>query len=168
MDKEIVHECLTLLFQDPGSDVQGVICHTFSDVEARVDTAVDGIGCAVDQMRDAGIHDGTCAHWAWLYGNIKPRVRQTPFGKKMGGGADDIDFCVAGGVEGGFAAVVVSSEYDVFIDEDGTDGDLSFIIGFLGFAECDLHVFCVGHGDSLGKYRVQVGGFRGMVRRITK
>lgn len=155
MGEEIVHERLTLLFQDPGSDVQGVICHSFSDVEARVDAAVEGIGCAVDQMRDAGIHDGTCAHWAWLYGNIKPRVRQTPFGKKMGGGADDIDFCVAGGVEGGFAAVVVSSEDDVLIDEDGADGDFSFAISFLGFAECDLHVFCVGHGGSLGKYRVQ-------------
>ena len=158
MDEEIVHECLTFLFQDSGSDVQGVICHTLSDVEARVNTAIEGIGCTVDQMRDAGIHNGTCAHWAWLYGNIKPRVRQTPFGKKMGGGADDIDFCVAGGVEGGFAAVVVSSEYDVFIDEDGTDGDFSFAIGFLGFAECDLHVFCVGHGDSLEK---RFNGFNG-------
>lgn len=155
MDKEIVHEYLTFLFQDPGSDVQGVICHTLSDVEARVNTAIEGIGCTVDQMWDAGIHDGACAHWAWLYGNIKPRVRQTPFGKKMGGGADDIDFCVAGGVEGGFAAVVVSSEYDVFIDEDGTDGDLSFVIGFLCFVKCDLHVFRVCHGGSLGKYRVQ-------------
>lgn len=152
MDEEIVHECLTLLFQNPGSDVQGVIRHTLSDVEARVNTAIEGIGCTVDQMWDAGIHDGTCAHWAWLYGNIKPRVRQTPFGKKMGGGADDIDFCVAGGVEGGFAAVVVSSEYDVFIDEDGTDGDLSFVIGFLCFVKCDLHVFRVCHGGLLEKW----------------
>lgn len=157
MDKEIVHECLTLPFQDPGSDVQGVICHTLSDVEARVDAAVEGIGCAVDQMRDAGIHNGPCAHWAWLYGNIKPRVRQTPFGKKMGGGADDIDFCVAGGVEGGFAAVVVSSEYDAFIDEDGTDGDFSFVIGFLCFVKCDLHVFRVCHG---GSFRNGISGFK--------
>ena len=157
MDKEIVHECLTFLFQDPGSNVQGVICHTLSDVEARVNAAIEGIGCTVDQMRDAGIHNGACAHWAWLYGNIKPRVRQTPFGKKMGGGADDIDFCVAGGVEGGFAAVVVSSEYDVFIDEDGTDGDLSFVIGFLCFVKCDLHIFCVCHGGSL---RNGINGFK--------
>lgn len=164
MDKEFVHECLTLLFQDPGSDVQGVICHTLSDVEARVNTAIEGIGCTVDQMRDAGIHDGTCAHWAWLYGNIKPRVRQTPFGKKMGGGADDIDFCVAGGVEGGFAAVVVSSEYDVFIDEDGTDGDLSFVIGFLCFIKCDLHVFRVCHGGSLGNGIIGFKRFSGLSR----
>ena len=164
MGEEIVHERLTLPFQDPGSDVQGVICHTFSDVEARVDTAVEGIGCTVDQMRDAGIHNGTCAHWAWLYGNIKPRVRQTPFGKKMGGGANDIDFCVAGGVEGGFAAVVVSSEYDVFIDEDGTDGDLSFVIGFLCFVKCDLHVFRVCHGGSLGNESSGFKRFSGLSR----
>lgn len=164
MDEEIVHECLTLLFQDPGSDVQGVICHTLSDVEARVNTAIEGIGCTVDQMRDAGIHNGACAHWAWLYGNIKPRVRQTPFGKKMGGGADDIDFCVAGGVEGGFAAVVVSSEYDVFIDEDGTDGDLSFVIGFLCFVKCDLHIFRVCHGGSLGNGIIGFKRFSGLGR----
>ena len=62
MDKEIVHECLTLFFQNPGSDVQGVICHTLSDVEARVNAAIEGIGCTVDQMRDAGIHKIGRAH----------------------------------------------------------------------------------------------------------
>ena len=164
MDEEIVHKCLTLLFQNPGSDVQGVICHPLSDVEARVNTAIEGIGCTVDQMRDAGIHNGTAAHWAWLYGNIKPRVRQTPFGKKMGGGADDIDFCVAGGVEGGFAAVVVSSEDDVLIDEDGTDGDLSFVIGFLCLVKCDLHIFRVCHGGSLGNGISEFKGFSGLKR----
>ena len=76
--KEPLQEIATFGFQDAFDDVWPMVeTGMFENGENRVSAAF-GIGDAPDDEGNAGEYDGSCAHRAGFFGNVKDGVGETP------------------------------------------------------------------------------------------
>src|ERR1700687_768998 len=95
----------------------------FQDGENRAAGAGFGVGCGVDEARDAGVEDGSGAHGAWLEGGVEGAVFEAVVGEGATGFAEGYDLGVGGGVGVAEDSVLAPADDFVFVDYDGAYGD---------------------------------------------
>lgn len=119
-------------------------------MELGADAAEAEIPVGEDQGFYAGVDDGAGAHDAGFEGDVEGGVVETVVLQRGGGGADEVDFGVGGGVVGGDGGVVRAGDDFAVQDQDGADGDFAGGLCFAGFGEGFTHVEIVVHVPSLG------------------
>lgn len=115
------------------------------ELELGANAAETEIAVGEDQGFYAGVDDGTGAHDARLQGDVEGGVVEAVVLEGGGGGADQVDFGVGGGVVGGDGGVVRAGDDFAVQDEDGADGDFAGGLCFAGFGEGFAHVKVVVH-----------------------
>ena len=110
------------------------------ELEFGADAAEPEIAVGEDQGFYAGVDDRAGAHDAGFEGDVDGGVVEAVVLEGGGGGADQVDFGVRGGVVGEDWRVVGAGDDFAVQDEDGADGDLAGGLGFAGFGEGFTHV----------------------------
>src|SRR5436189_6083792 len=81
--KEVLQNSSTLILQDTGCDIAAVIeARHFQKVDHASRSAARWICATENHALDSCVHECTCAHRAWLLGdvNIAPRQPPVPYG----------------------------------------------------------------------------------------
>ncbi len=120
------------------------------ELEFGADAAEAEVAVGEYQGLYAGVDDGAGAHDAGFEGDVEGGVVEAVVLEGGGGGAEDVDFGVGGGVVGGDGGVVRAGDDFAIQDEHGADGDFARGLGFAGFGEGFAHVEIVIHILSLG------------------
>ena len=110
--------------------------------------AAAGAGARLPRPQDdggeAGELDGARAHRAGLEGDDEGAARQAPGAPRAAGLTQGDDFGVACGVMVGLSAVSpASDDAATFVNDDGSDGNVSRLAGTVGQEEGLAHCFAV-------------------------
>lgn len=84
--------------------------------------------------------DGTCAHRAGLYRDIECAVCQILTAEGVGGSGDGLHLCVSRHIAECFCQIMSTGDDAVLAYDDGSDGNLSFVISLSGLVKGALHV----------------------------
>lgn len=110
------------------------------ELEFRTDAAEAEIAVGEDQGFYAGVDDGAGAHHARFEGDVEGGFVQAVVLEGGGGGADQIDFGVGGGVVVADGGVVSAGDDFAVQDEHGADGDFAGGVCFAGFGKGLAHI----------------------------
>ena len=142
--KEILQECGGFGGQRPFDDFDAVVEEVrIGELELGADAAEAEVAGAEDEGFDAGVNEGAGAHDAGFEGDVDGRVFQAVVAEGAGGGAEEVDLGVGGGIAGGDGGVVGAGDDGVVDDENGADGDFAGGLGEAGFFERGEHVWIV-------------------------
>ena len=148
-----LHGCL--LGEDAADDL-GRVGHAGVAQDIAQGSGGTGLGVpgAEDDAVDAGGENRARTHRAGLKGDDERAARQAPGTPGTAGLAQGDDFGVTCGIMVSFAAVPpASDDAAVFVDDDGSDGDVPRFAGAVGQEEGLPHCFAVllihGHPPSL-------------------
>lgn len=119
------------------------------ELELGPDATEAEVAIGEDEGFDAGVDDGAGAHDAGFESDVEGRVVEAVVLAGGGGGAEEVDFSVGGGVVGEDGCVVGAGDDAPVQNQDGADGDFPGGLGFAGFGEGFPHVEIVVHLPSL-------------------
>jgi hypothetical protein len=144
--EEVGEEGAALFAEQAGDDfdlmVELGVVHDGEDTTAG---SGFGIGCGIDEARDAGVEDGSGAHGAGFEGGVEGAVFEAVVFEEEAGFAEGDHFGVGGRV-GVAEDSVLASAYDfVFVDDNCAYGDFAVGFGALGFGYGDAEVVEVSH-----------------------
>ncbi len=109
-------------------------------MELGADAAETEIAVGENQGLYAGVDDGAGAHDAGFEGDVEGGVVEAVVLEGGGGGAEEVDFGVGGGVVGGDGGIVGAGDDFAVQDEYGADGNFARGLCFAGFGEGFTHV----------------------------
>lgn len=109
------------------------------ELEFGADTAEAEIPGGEDKGADAGMDKRAGAHDAGFEGGVEGSVLEAVVAEIAGGGAEEVDFGVGGGVVGGDGGVMGAGDNGTADDEDGADGDFTGFGGLTGLGEGLAH-----------------------------
>ncbi len=110
------------------------------ELELGADAAETEIAVGENQGLYAGVDDGAGAHDAGFEGDVEGGVVEAVVLEGGGGGAEEVDFGVGGGVVGGDGGIVGAGDDFAVQDEYGADGNFARGLCFAGFGEGFTHV----------------------------
>jgi len=127
------------------------------DGEDGTTGACFGVGCGVDETRDACVEYGSGAHGAGFECGVEGAVFQAIVAQMEGGLTEGDDLGVGGGVGVAEDAGLAAADDLILVDDDGADGDFAADFGGLGFGDGGSEVKFVGFGlrvEGIGGHRL--------------
>jgi hypothetical protein len=137
--EEVGEEGAALFGEEAGDDLDFVVeLGVVHDGEDGAAGAGFGVGCGVDEARDASMEDGAGTHGAGFEGDVEGAalvifVEQAVVFEGAAGLAEGYDFGVGGGVVVAENAVLAAGDDFAAVDDDGADGDFAGEFGGAGF-----------------------------------